>query len=56
MVKLQITRGELVEILTGKLADNSRNSRWLPDGEVSSENYCSCEMSKVSLNWCHIFH
>ena len=29
---LHITRGELAEILTEKLADNSRNSRGSPSG------------------------
>ncbi len=40
MANLHITHGELVEILTEQLADNLRNSRGLPDGEVSSEEDC----------------
>ena len=32
MVNLHITRGEVAEILTEKLADNLRNSRGLPGG------------------------
>ncbi len=32
MVNLHITRGEVAEILTEKLADNSRNSRGSPGG------------------------
>ena len=38
MVKLHITRGELVDILTEKVADNSQNSSVSPGEEVSSED------------------
>ncbi len=46
MVNLHITRGELTEILTEQLVDNSRNSRGLPGGYLYEGAGDSCDLSE----------